>query len=91
MDTGVDPETTGDRGHVANFYSAIRSNEPGSLRAPIEEGHVSCGMCLLGNIAYRVGREVRFDPATEKFISDAEANQLLTREYRKPFVVTDKV
>ncbi|MGH9628260.1 MAG: Gfo/Idh/MocA family protein [Bryobacteraceae bacterium] len=91
MDAGVDPGTTGDRGHLANFYSAIRSNETRSLRAPIEEGHLSCGMCLLANIAYRVGKELRFDPKTENFIGDTEADQLLRREYRKPFVVADKV
>jgi predicted dehydrogenase len=91
MDEGVEPGTTGDTGHLANFYSAIRSNEPASLRAPITEGHVSCGTCLLGNIAYRVNRELRFDPKTEHVVGDAEADGLLKREYRKPYVVSDKV
>ena len=39
----------------------------------------------------RVGRKLDFDGATEKFTNDAEANKLLTRAYRAPFVVPDKV
>jgi hypothetical protein len=39
----------------------------------------------LGNIAYRLGRELHFDPATETFCGDEEANRMLTRENRKPY------
>lgn len=39
----------------------------------------------------RVGRKLAFDPKTEQFVNDKEANALLTRNYRKPFVVPDKV
>jgi hypothetical protein len=45
----------------------------------------------LGNIAYRVGRVLEFNPITEKFVGDAEADKLLTRTYRAPFVVPDRV
>ncbi|MCX5769597.1 MAG: hypothetical protein NTZ09_04910 [Candidatus Hydrogenedentes bacterium] len=38
-------------------------------------------------MAYRLGREVRFDPKTETFGTDEEANKLLKREYRKGFEV----
>jgi predicted dehydrogenase len=38
-----------------------------------------------------VGRSLAFDPAKEKFVGDDEANQLLTRPYRAPFVVPEKV
>lgn len=91
MDLGIEPGTTGDTGHLANFYSAIRMDAPESLRAPIQESHISCGMCLLGNIAYRVGRQLEFDPKTEKFIGAPDADMLLTREYRKPYVVSEKI
>jgi len=40
---------------------------------------------------YMLGRTLDLDPLSEKFTGDAEANALLTREYRKPFVVPEKV
>ncbi|MBO93397.1 MAG: dehydrogenase [Opitutales bacterium] len=40
---------------------------------------------------YIVGRHLKFDGETESFVGDDEANKLLTREYRKPFVVPEKV
>jgi hypothetical protein len=45
----------------------------------------------MANIAYRVGRSLTFDPKVEKFVGDPEADALLTREYRAPFAVPDKV
>jgi hypothetical protein len=48
-------------------------------------------MCHLSNIAYRTGRTLVFDSNREKFVNDEEADRLLTREYRAPFVVPDKV
>ena len=40
---------------------------------------------------YQLGPMLRFDPATEKFVDNAEADKLLTRPYREPFVVTEEV
>ena len=40
---------------------------------------------------YTLGRVLDFDAKTEQFVNDAEANQLLTRPYRKPFVVPEQV
>jgi len=45
----------------------------------------------LANISYRVGRTIHWDPKTRTCIGDAEANKLLTRSYRAPFVVPEKV
>ena len=45
----------------------------------------------LGEGTYRLGRTLEFDPETEKFVNDPEADKLLTRPYRKPFVVPEKV
>jgi predicted dehydrogenase len=45
----------------------------------------------LQSSTYRVGRLLKFDPHKEKFIGAPEADRLLTREYRKPFVVPEQV
>jgi predicted dehydrogenase len=45
----------------------------------------------LDSSVYRLGRRLSFDAKTEKFIRDHEANELLTRLYREPFVVPDQV
>ena len=44
-----------------------------------------------GNISYRVGRTVNFDPKTMMITGDKEAAAMMTRDYRKPFVVPEKV
>ena len=49
------------------------------------------GSARSANIAYRLGRTLEFDPAKERFVNDAEADRLLTRDYRKPFVVPAQV
>jgi predicted dehydrogenase len=121
--------------HFANFIECVRSRDYSKLHADIEVGHVSSGLCHLGNISYRLGKETDYDPKigklsgnefgtealvrmadhlkddgikfdgknlragrkldfdskTERFVKDAEADALLTRNYRKPFVVPDKV
>jgi predicted dehydrogenase len=77
--------------HFANFADAVRARDPKLLHAEIEETHLSTALCHLGNISYRLGRDLRFDPARMQFVGDAEANRLLTREYRKPYVVPDNV
>jgi len=76
--------------HVANFLSVVRSRNLRNLAAGILEGHISAAMCHMANISYRVGRSLAFDPASESFTSE-DANALLSREYRKPYTVPDKV
>ncbi len=77
--------------HFGNFIQAVRSRKIEDLHADIEEGHLSSSLCHLANISHRLGRTLDFDPKTERFTSDEEANKMLTREYRKPFVITDEV
>ncbi|MCA9238443.1 MAG: Gfo/Idh/MocA family oxidoreductase [Planctomycetales bacterium] len=77
--------------HFENWLAAVRSRDAGSLHGPIETAHTSAGLAHLGNIAYRVGRQLEFDPATETFPGDDEANAYLTRAYRAPFVVPEVV
>ena len=73
--------------HYADFISAIRNNDPKNYNKGIEEGFYTCALVHLANIAYRLGRSLDFDSKTMKFANDAEANGMLKREYRKPFVV----
>lgn len=77
--------------HYANFIEAVRSGKDDLLHCDINEGVVSSDLPHLANISYRVGRELTFDGAIEKFVNDSGADALLTREYRKPYVVPDKV
>jgi hypothetical protein len=84
-------EYPADIDHFDNFAAAVRARDRKLLHAEIEETFLSTAHCHLGNIAYRMGRELKFDPAQMKFVGDSEADKLLTREYRKPYVVPDKV
>jgi predicted dehydrogenase len=81
--------TDSERAHLRNFLDCIRSGKRPS--ADIEEGHKSTRLCHLGNIAFRLGRTLRFDAATETLSADAGANEMLGRTYRKPFVLPEKV
>ncbi len=73
--------------HSKNFIQAIRANDPARLTVPILDGHHSCALIHLGNIAYRVGRSLHFSPNEERVLGDQEANAMLTKTYRAPFVV----
>jgi len=84
-------ESPKDLSHFAGFAEAIRTRDRKHLLSEVEETHLSTSHCHLGNIAYRLNRELKFDPKTMKFVGDDEANQLVTRVYRKPYVVPDKV
>jgi predicted dehydrogenase len=84
-------ETPPNMDHMKNFTDAVRSRDWKSLHAEIEETHLSTALCHLGNISYRLGRELRFDTARNRFVNDSEADKLLTREYRKPYVVPERV
>jgi predicted dehydrogenase len=74
-----------------NFIKAVRSRKREDLNADIEEGHLSSALVHLSNISYRLGRSIDFDPAKEQIVKDPEANAMLRRKYRQPFVVPEKV
>jgi predicted dehydrogenase len=70
----------GEKGHIENFLQAIRGNaKPNS---EIAVGQTSVLLCHLGNIAYRSGRTLQFDPVARKIIGDAHAQTYWSREYR---------
>ncbi len=66
--------------HFANFLDGIRQGK--ALNAEIEEGQKATLLCHLGNIAWRTGHTVNFDPKTRKLIGDKEAVALAKRKYR---------
>ncbi|HWW01165.1 MAG TPA: Gfo/Idh/MocA family oxidoreductase [Candidatus Acidoferrum sp.] len=73
--------TSDDVLHFANFIDGIREGK--ALRAEIEEGQKATLLCHLGNIAWRTGRTVNFDPKTRKLPGDSAATLLTTRHYRR--------
>ncbi len=77
--------------HFDNFIEAVRSRKVSDLTADVEEGHKSSVMAHLGNISYRLKRQVEFDSKREEIVGDDEANALLTRAYREPYVVREDV
>lgn len=79
-------ELRGNRGyveHMADFLHAVRERMP--VNAPPEVAHRSCALVHLGEIAYRTEGRLDFDPKTERFVDSADADRLLTKEYRDPF------
>ena len=52
---------------------------------PVEAGHGTAAVCHCGNIAMRLKRKVRWDPKTETFPDDDEANRMVRRPYRQPW------
>ena len=54
--------------------------------ADIEQGYISTATCILANNALQLGRSLKWDAAKQEVVGDAEANRLLHRPYRKPWV-----
>jgi predicted dehydrogenase len=77
--------------HFRNWIAAIRSGNHEDLTADIEEGHRSTTVCHLAKISCKLGRSVHFDPKTERFVNDPEADRYLKRDYREPYVIPEQV
>jgi hypothetical protein len=135
-DVEVEPIHVTDGGTFGSFINCVRSRKVEEVNGEIEQAHYSAALCHLGNISYRLGREVpfsqkptgffeveevqeslrtisenlkvalgmdldkytyvlgpklNFDPEKERFVGNPEADKLLTRDYREPFVVTESV
>jgi len=69
--------------HHANWLEAIRDNK--ATIAPVEEAHRACSACLLHHISMKLKRKLYWDPKTEKFKNDNEANAMLSRKQRKGY------
>jgi len=68
-----------DQLHFRDFLECIRTGK--APNSPVQEGHKSVAMLHLGNIAWRVGRELNCDPGTGHIRNDSEAMKLWRRDY----------
>ena len=71
--------------HMQNFLDCVKSRQ-----APVSDAETilrHLAICHTANIALRLGRKLTFDPATEQFVNDEQANGFLAREQRKGFEV----
>ena len=74
----------GANNHHANWFECLRSR---SLPSSHEEiGHRSASLGHLVALSYQLQRSLRWDPAQEAFLGDDEANRLLSRAYREPWL-----
>jgi predicted dehydrogenase len=71
--------------HHGNWLEAIQARK--DPIAPAEEAHRSCSACLLHHAAMKLGRKLYWDPDKERFKDDDEANKLLSRHQRAPYVM----
>jgi hypothetical protein len=72
------------RGHMKDLLANIGTR--GKPVADIEQGHISTASCILANLSMKLGRSLTWDPTTQTIVGDAEANRLLRRPYRAPWV-----
>jgi predicted dehydrogenase len=72
------------RRHQQDFLRAIASR--GKPVADIEEGYISSASCILANLAMKLGRTLTWDAEQQRVVGDEEANKLLRRPYRGPWI-----
>jgi predicted dehydrogenase len=72
--------------HHGNWLECIRTRR--QPIAPVEVAHRSCTACLLHHIAMKLNRRLKWDPDRERFVGDDEANALLSRPQRAPYVLS---
>jgi len=71
--------------HVRNWLDSIKSRK--SPITPAEVAHRSCSVCLLQQIAMHLKRKLYWDPKTERFKNDDEANSWLKRAERPKYAI----
>jgi predicted dehydrogenase len=67
----------------ANWLDSMRTRRPAATNAEI--GHRACSACLVHSIAMHLKRRLYWDPVTERFKNDAEADAMLSRPMRAPY------
>ena len=71
--------------HHRNFIDCVMSRK--QPIAPAETAHRSITIAHLGNIALRLGRDLKWDPKTERFADDASADAMISRPMRAPWKI----
>jgi len=69
-----------------NWLDCIRSRQAPTATA--ELGHRACSTCLVNHIAMKTKRKLYWDPAKERFNNDEEANSMLSRPQRAPYILS---
>jgi len=72
------------RHHMMDFLAAIDART--KPVADIEQGYISTASCILANLSMQLGRTLAWDAAAQRVKDDEEANRLLRRPYRSPWV-----
>jgi predicted dehydrogenase len=75
------------RAHMKDFLACIESRQ--KPVADIEQGYMSASACILANVSQKLGRSLTWDHAKGVVSGDDEANKLLRRSYRGPWVHPD--
>jgi predicted dehydrogenase len=70
-------------GHHRDFLNCVRTRAR-TIASP-EVAHRSTTTCHVANICLRLGRKLQWDPATERFVNDPEADRMLARAMRSPW------
>ena len=71
--------------HHGNWLESIQARK--QPIAPVEVAHRSCSTCLVHHIVMKLKRKVYWDPAKERFTNDDEANKMLARPQREPYII----
>ena len=66
-----------------NWLDCIQSRK--KPISPVDIGHRACSVCLISHVAMKIPRKLEWNPKTEMFINDNEANAFLSRPQRKPY------
>jgi hypothetical protein len=74
--------------NVKNFIDCIKANNRETNANPTI-GRAVATMAHMGNIAIRTGRKIYWNPKTEDFTNDPDANQMIKPVYREPWQLTD--
>ena len=69
---------------MKDFLAAIETR--GKPVADIEQGYISTASCILANLSMQLGRTLAWDAENQRVVGDDEANKLLRRPYRQPWV-----